>query len=112
MGWFSSSETSSSRSTATASASTSSGAPDRSQRAECWTSRDAYFGCLDKNSVQAPGQEGSGVCQSENDEYKRKCAASWVDYFNKRRVLALRQDLMERRAAEQVQELAGGKATR
>ena len=31
-----------------------------------------------------------------------------VDYFNKRRVLALRQDLMERRAADQVREMASG----
>ncbi|GEM07585.1 cytochromec oxidase, subunit VIb [Rhodotorula toruloides] len=123
MGWFSSS-------LSPDSASTSGSAPDRSQRSQCWESRDAYFACLDKNGVQVPGQEGEG-CKTENDMYKGKCAGSWsrmlgmcpsradladlvvsfpssssfmrqVDYFNKRRVLQLRQDLMERRAAEQV----------
>ncbi|GAA5883488.1 hypothetical protein JCM3774_003601 [Rhodotorula dairenensis] len=107
MGWFSSSA--SSPTPATEAPAAGGAAPDRSQRAQCWTSRDAYFGCLDKNGVQAPGQEGEGVCKAENDEYKSKCAASWVDYFNKRRVLALRQDLMERRAAEQVRDM--GSAT-
>lgn len=33
-----------------------------------------------------------------------------VDYFNKRRVLALRQDLMERRAAEQVKDMANSES--
>ncbi|GAA6020789.1 hypothetical protein JCM10207_001658 [Rhodosporidiobolus poonsookiae] len=101
MGWFSSSTTS----TPSSGADTSS-APDRSARAQCWTSRDAYFGCLDKNGVQVPGQEG-GKCSSEDGEYRGKCAASWVDYFNKRRVLQLRQDLMERKAAEQVAQMGG-----
>ncbi|KAJ8294916.1 Cytochrome c oxidase subunit 6B-like protein new16 [Rhodotorula toruloides] len=140
MGWFSSSSSSDS-------VSISGAAPDRSQRSQCWESRDAYFACLDKNGVQVPGQEGE-ACKKENNEYKGKCAGSWgaletwdallysykivraaaahevfprsavadffvpfpsfsssirqVDYFNKRRVLQLRQDLMERRAAEQV----------
>ncbi|GAA5990903.1 hypothetical protein JCM10908_000072 [Rhodotorula pacifica] len=106
MGWFSSS---SPATDSPAPAPSSAAAPDRSQRAQCWSSRDAYFGCLDKNNVQAPGQEGAGVCKGENDEYKDKCAASWVDYFNKRRVLALRQDLMERRAADQVKEMNAGR---
>jgi hypothetical protein len=52
--------------------------PDRSAREQCWASRDAYFGCLDKKSVQVPGQESAGSCQKENDKYKQHCAASWV----------------------------------
>ena len=78
MGWFSSSASSAADSAAASAPSAGAAAPDRSQRAQCWTSRDAYFGCLDKNNVQAPGQEGEGVCKAENDEYRSKCAASWV----------------------------------
>lgn len=70
MGWFSSSSSSDS-------ASNSGAAPDRSQRSQCWESRDAYFACLDKNGVQVPGQEGE-ACKKENNEYKGKCAGSWV----------------------------------
>ncbi|BGP15742.1 hypothetical protein JCM10213_007963 [Rhodosporidiobolus nylandii] len=99
MGWFSPSSSS-------APVADTSAAPDRSARAQCWTARDVYFGCLDKNGVPVPGQE-DGKCKKEDGEYRGKCAASWVDYFNKRRVLQLRQDMMERRAAEQVAEMGG-----
>ncbi|GAA6047022.1 hypothetical protein JCM3770_004156 [Rhodotorula araucariae] len=100
MGWFSSSA---SEGTPAASA-----APDRSARAQCWAGRDAYFACLDKNGVQVPGQEDS-KCAKEDTEYRKVCAGSWVEYFNKRRVLQLRQDLMERKAAEQVAAQASAK---
>lgn len=70
MGWFSSSSSSEP-------ATNSGSAPDRSQRSQCWESRDAYFACLDKNGVQVPGQEGE-ACKQENNEYKGKCAGSWV----------------------------------
>ncbi|GAA5962354.1 hypothetical protein JCM21900_005093 [Sporobolomyces salmonicolor] len=96
MGWFSSASTSTSAADGPA--------PDRSGRAQCWASRDAYFACLDKNGVQVPGQE-DGACKKEDEAYRGKCAGSWVDYFNKRRVLQLRQDLLERRAAEQRSEM-------
>ncbi|GAA6027749.1 hypothetical protein JCM8097_008015 [Rhodosporidiobolus ruineniae] len=100
MGWFSSSS-------APATSEPQPGAaPDRSARADCWNHRDAYYACLDKNGVSVPGQEGD-KCKKENDQYKGKCAASWIDYFNKRRVLQLRQDFMERKAAEQVASMGG-----
>lgn len=79
MGWFSSSTSTDASAPTPAGSSTGTGAaPDRSQRAQCWSGRDAYFGCLDKHSVQAPGQEQDGVCKQENDEYRARCAASWV----------------------------------
>ncbi|GAA5904220.1 Coa6p [Sporobolomyces salmoneus] len=100
MGWFSSST-----STSTSESTNDSAAPSRSERKACWDSRDLYFGCLDKSGVSVPGQEGD-KCKQEDGTYRDKCAASWVDYFNKRRVLQLRQDMMERRAAEQQAGLA------
>ncbi|ORY49301.1 cytochrome oxidase c subunit VIb-domain-containing protein [Leucosporidium creatinivorum] len=78
-----------------------SGIPDRSARQQCWDARDRYFGCLDKNSIVVPGQEEGKTCKAEDTDYRKLCAASWVEYFNKRRVLQLRQDLMEAKAAEQ-----------
>ncbi|KAG9077201.1 hypothetical protein FS749_010936 [Ceratobasidium sp. UAMH 11750] len=65
-------------------------APNREERKRCWDSRDAYFGCLDRAGVVAPGREG-GTCNAENKIYEKNCAASWVAYFNKQRVLAERQ---------------------
>ncbi|GAA5881899.1 hypothetical protein JCM16303_003457 [Sporobolomyces ruberrimus] len=107
MGWFSSS----SSSTTSTEATNDSGAPSRSERTACWTSRDQYFGCLDKSNVAVPGQEGD-KCKKEDGEYRDKCAASWVDYFNKRRVLQMRQDMMERRATEQQADMAKPRITK
>ncbi|KAF8574943.1 hypothetical protein K439DRAFT_1257119, partial [Ramaria rubella] len=61
-------------------------APDRSQRQVCWDGRDAYFACLDKNNVLKPGQE-EDVCAKQKKAYESNCAKSWIEYFNKRRVL-------------------------
>ncbi|GAA6059619.1 hypothetical protein JCM10212_004122 [Sporobolomyces blumeae] len=109
MGWFSStSATTSSTPSTSSSDPTESSAPTRSERKACWDSRDRYFGCLDKHKVSVPGQEGD-QCSGEDREYRNHCAKSWVDYFNKRRVLQLRQDMMERRAAEQQQAGMGAK---
>lgn len=54
------------------------GAPTRSARQVCWTARDAYFGCLEGNAVNVPGQEEKGVCKKEKEAYGKGCAASWV----------------------------------
>ncbi|GAA5827665.1 hypothetical protein JCM5353_008367 [Sporobolomyces roseus] len=107
MGWFSSSSSTDTSSTTTS----DSNAPSRSERKACWDSRDEYFGCLDKNQVSVPGQEGA-ACKDEDGTYRKHCAASWVDYFNKRRVLQLRQDMMERRAAEQQADMAKPRITK
>ena len=65
-------------------------APNREQRAQCWTTRDAYFSCLDKNRFiqagderkgQKPGLEhgeGQGLCAVERGEYEVNCGKSWV----------------------------------
>ncbi|KAI9067696.1 hypothetical protein FKP32DRAFT_1664096 [Trametes sanguinea] len=79
MGWFSSNK--------------SSETPDptsRQDRQRCWNSRDAYFACLDANNIVKPGDEGS-ACAEAKKKYEQNCAKSWIDYFNKRRVLADQQ---------------------
>ncbi|GFZ43252.1 hypothetical protein JCM24511_00971 [Saitozyma sp. JCM 24511] len=54
-------------------------APNREQRAACWTARDAYFACLDKNGVVQAGEEGEGakVCAGEKKGYEGACGRSW-----------------------------------
>ncbi|CAO1624033.1 unnamed protein product [Parajaminaea phylloscopi] len=93
--------------------------PTRSARKACWDHRDAYFACLSKHDVvippgtdatSAPGdrtsplsaanvakrdeQRRSDPCKQEREGYERDCAKSWVDYFNKRRILEERQKRM------------------
>ncbi|KAJ3480006.1 hypothetical protein NLI96_g8662 [Meripilus lineatus] len=62
----------------------------RQDRQKCWESRDAYFACLDTSGVLKAGDEGT-ACASAKGQYERNCAKSWVDYFNKRRILAEQQ---------------------
>ncbi|KAI0076000.1 hypothetical protein K474DRAFT_1598850 [Panus rudis PR-1116 ss-1] len=62
----------------------------RQNRKKCWDSRDAYFACLDKAGVVKPGDEGK-ACDAPKSGYEQNCAKSWIDYFNKRRVLADQQ---------------------
>ncbi|KAK9898040.1 hypothetical protein P389DRAFT_210396 [Cystobasidium minutum MCA 4210] len=68
-------------------------APDRSARRACWDSRDEYFKCLD-----ASGDSDSS-CTKQKASFEKNCAASWVDYFIKRRQLQKRQDAMYARDA-------------
>jgi cytochrome c oxidase assembly factor 6 len=56
-------------------------APDRSQRAKCWEARDAFFQCLEKNSiVDSIGEKSKAdkACGGEDRIFERDCASSWV----------------------------------
>ncbi|KAI0328262.1 hypothetical protein GY45DRAFT_1326519 [Cubamyces sp. BRFM 1775] len=79
MGWFSSSNSSETPNPTS-----------RKDRQRCWDSRDAYFACLDSANVVKPGDEGN-ACAESKKVYEQNCAKSWIDYFNKRRVLAEQQ---------------------
>lgn len=89
MGWFGSSEKA---------------APDaasRQDRQRCWDSRDAYFECLDVANVVKPGDEGK-ACDAPKARYEKDCARSWIEYFNKRRVLAVQQQGVLTQANNQI----------
>ncbi|KAI9635030.1 cytochrome oxidase c subunit VIb-domain-containing protein [Dioszegia hungarica] len=78
-------------------------APTREQRKHCWESRDAYFACLDKGNVMVAGgtEPGEAGCKAERKGYEVHCGKSWIDYFNKRRTLELRQKATVEAAARQ-----------
>ncbi|KAL9544044.1 hypothetical protein MBANPS3_007831 [Mucor bainieri] len=70
--------------------------PTRQERKRCWFLRDQYFGCLDKLNITDPtivekNPEKATECLELKQGYEEGCMASWVEYFNKRRVLDLRQ---------------------
>ncbi|KZS88071.1 hypothetical protein SISNIDRAFT_498113 [Sistotremastrum niveocremeum HHB9708] len=104
MGWFSLSS----------SAPTPGAAPDRSSRQRCWDTRDAYYACLDLHEILEPGgdaEKTKGVCGKERTAYEGSCAKSWVEYFNRRRVLAEEQKsqiAMANRQAEEAKSKRGG----
>ncbi|KAF9922541.1 hypothetical protein FBU30_007327 [Linnemannia zychae] len=90
--------------------------PSRADRQNCWKARDAYFECLDKANVVDPSKpEAANICQDLRAVYEKGCMKSWVDYFNKRRVLAVEQkELLERVKAQHkaVEERAAAEAAR
>ncbi|TXT13564.1 hypothetical protein VHUM_00931 [Vanrija humicola] len=88
-------------------------APSREQRAKCWSTRDAYFACLDQHGVIQPGDgelgDKQGFCAAFRKEYEGSCGRSWIEYFNKRRVLEIRQQKTLEAAEKQRQQAAGGR---
>ncbi|GMK60032.1 hypothetical protein CspeluHIS016_0902490 [Cutaneotrichosporon spelunceum] len=84
-------------------------APSREQRQKCWATRDAFFACLDQHDVLQPPEAGKGAgtpCEAAQKEYETACGKSWIDYFNKRRVLEFRQAATLAEAARQREEAA------
>jgi cytochrome c oxidase assembly factor 6 len=58
-------------------------APDRSARAKCWEARDAYFQCLDKNTIidsLTNKDAAEKACGAENKGFEKNCASSWVGF--------------------------------
>ena len=56
-------------------------APNRSSRAHCWESRDAYFRCLDRNNIiDSLKDQDLAIqrCSSESKGLDTNCASSWV----------------------------------
>ncbi|GJJ72395.1 cytochrome c oxidase assembly factor 6 [Entomortierella parvispora] len=76
--------------------------PSRADRQNCWKVRDAYFECLNEAKVLDPfAPAAANVCQNLKEKYEKGCMKSWVEYFNKRRVLEVEQkELLERMRAQ------------
>ncbi|KAG0259481.1 hypothetical protein BG011_002593 [Mortierella polycephala] len=76
--------------------------PSRAERQKCWKVRDAFFACLDESKVLDPSAPGAAnICQDLRKQYEDGCMKSWVEYFNKRRVLEAEQkELLERMKAQ------------
>ncbi|KAH7920880.1 hypothetical protein BV22DRAFT_1020414 [Leucogyrophana mollusca] len=97
MGWFGSSKPE------------QASAASRQDRQKCWEARDAYFDCLDRAGVLKAGDEGT-ACKQSKTQYEDNCAKSWIEYFNKRRILAEKQKDMLAQSKNQAQD-AKKKAT-
>ncbi|KAF9583669.1 hypothetical protein BGW38_008903 [Lunasporangiospora selenospora] len=76
--------------------------PSRADRQVCWKARDAYYACLNKADVVDPSKpEAANICKDLREQYEKGCMKSWVEYFNKRRVLEVEQkEILERMRAQ------------
>jgi cytochrome c oxidase assembly factor 6 len=61
--------------------------PTRQERQRCWTTRDAYYACLDKHDIMSAGEgdgagaalgDKEGVCADFRKAYESSCGKSWV----------------------------------
>ncbi|KAG6334800.1 hypothetical protein ID866_4289 [Astraeus odoratus] len=82
-------------------------AATRKDRQRCWESRDLYFDCLDRAGVLKAGEEGD-ACTQHKSQYEENCAKSWIEYFNKRRILAEQQKDMLAQAQTQAKAAGRG----
>lgn len=115
MGWFSSSPQPAtspaasvpSTNSSPGPASTADGAyeaPDRTKRARCWDSRDAYFACLDRNNILdalKQSDDAAAKCGKEAVGFERDCVASWVKYFKQRRVAEYEKEQLLKKQEEE-----------
>lgn len=85
--------------------------PTRTERAACWASRDAYFACLDANSIVDATKDPNASlarkqCPSQTADFERDCAAAWVKYFKQWRVADIqkrqRLDELRRQGAQEM----------
>ena len=69
--------------------------PNRSERAQCWLARDAYFACLDAHSIDDPLKQPDladrQLCKPQSQQLDKDCAAAWVKYFKQFRVADLQK---------------------
>ena len=59
-------------------------APNRNARAHCWQARDAFFECLERNSIIDSINDAETAqrhCGEQSKVFDRECARSWVCFF-------------------------------
>ncbi|EOQ99618.1 Cytochrome c oxidase subunit 6B-like protein [Wallemia ichthyophaga EXF-994] len=70
----------------------------REERQACWSARDKLFDCLGSTPT-SDNEEIKRMCPREFKAYEGACAASWIDYFIKRRMLEMRQQATQAAAS-------------
>ena len=56
-------------------------APNRTNRAQCWAARDAFFECLDKHGIidsLKDSEATTKACANLDLQLQKDCASSWV----------------------------------
>lgn len=64
---------------------------NRVNRELCWSKRDLYFECLDKNGIVDPSKDTKKTCNQEKKQFHGNCLETWFNYFNEKRVADLRK---------------------
>lgn len=74
--------------------------PTREERSKCWSARDKYWECLDKNKVQESPSKPQTVCSEFRKMYEQSCSAQWVKHFDRKRNYLIFKDKIEKEGYE------------
>ncbi|XP_035217159.1 cytochrome c oxidase assembly factor 6 homolog [Stegodyphus dumicola] len=71
--------------------------PDKEKRKKCWSSRDAYWDCLDQNN------DNQSKCENEKRSFEDDCPNLWVQHFiRKREYLKFKEKLQSQDPVEEL----------
>ncbi|CAH1108392.1 unnamed protein product [Psylliodes chrysocephalus] len=70
--------------------------PTKEERTKCWSARDQYWECLDKNSVKSGDTKDINVCAEFRKMYEQSCSAQWVKHFDRKRNYLIFKEKIEK----------------
>eukprot|EP00088_Acartia_fossae_P004839 TRINITY_DN12092_c0_g1_i2.p1 TRINITY_DN12092_c0_g1~~TRINITY_DN12092_c0_g1_i2.p1 ORF type:complete len:100 (-),score=20.96 TRINITY_DN12092_c0_g1_i2:196-495(-) len=56
----------------------------KDERKACWSARDAYWKCLDKNNPKNDEEMNVSACVDLKSQFEKVCPQSWVTYFERK----------------------------
>lgn len=74
--------------------------PTKEERTKCWSARDKYWECLDKNG---PNPKES-VCAEFRKMFETSCSAQWVKHFDRKKSYLVFKEKIEKDGYEPLTE--------
>jgi len=71
-------------------------APTKAERELCWSARDEYWQCLDKN------KDDASKCKEHRQRFESDCTKTWLKYFDRRRDYLKYKDKIEKEGFEPI----------
>lgn len=74
--------------------------PTKEERTKCWSARDKYWECLDKNGTS----EKDNTCTEFRKVFENSCKPQWVKHFDRRRDYLIFKEKIEKDGYEPLNE--------
>lgn len=69
---------------------------NREKRKECYSARDAYFECIDKQ----PANSDKLACKDYLTKFEKSCGQKWTEHFIRRRDYLLFKEKVEKEGVD------------
>lgn len=80
---------------------------DREQRTQCYSARDNYYECLDKNLIDnkintatAAATKQPPACRQLLDSFEKSCGKKWTEHFIRKRDYMKFKERVEKEGVE------------